>query len=152
MATLAQAAEHLGVSVGTLKRMRGAGLLGDACVPRGRAGVDLERLRHALADGARRAAGGERAERPLLDPEQERARKDAAAADKLELELGVRRGDLVPAADAERAVAAVFVDAAARLDEIGPRLLARHPDARALVDEVEAEIHDVRTRIADGPE
>ena len=147
VATLAEAAAHLGVSLSTLKRQRAAGLLGDACAPRGRDGVDLERLRHTVA----RALGRRDDSAPeVLDPERERARKDAAMADKLELEVAARRGELVPAAEAESEVAAVFADAGDRLDEIGPRLLARHPEARALVEEVEAEIHAVRGRIADG--
>ena len=147
MATLVEAAEHLGVSVTTIRRMRAAGLFGDAGTPRGRAGVDLDQMRRELAARALNRGG---ASAPDLDPDRERARKDAAMADKLELEVAERRRDLVPAADAERAIAAVFADAGRLLGEVGPRLLARHPDARGLIEEVEAELAAVRTRIADG--
>ena len=150
MATLREAADHLGVSLSTLKRWRAAGVLGDACEPRGRAGVDLGAIRRALAAHALERGGAASGPAPDYNVERERARKDAAMADKLELEVAARRRELVPAADAERAVAAVFGAAGRLLGEVGPRLLARHPEARDLVDEVEAELAAVRTRIADG--
>ena len=149
MATQRTAAEHLGMSVRTFQNLRAAGAFGPGGHPRGRAGYDLDVLRRAYIRHLE-SRGAEATPAAGLDPAQERARRDAAAADKLEHEVAVARGEHVAAAVVAERIAAVFAEAARELDAAVARLRAKHPDAPELLAECEAEIHRARTRIADG--
>lgn len=149
MATQIEAAKHLGMSLPTFKRRRAAGAFGTAGDPRGRSGVDLDELRITYI---RRLEKLPLAQSPPsdLDPIQERARRDAAAADKLEHEVAVARGEHVHVSTAAERIVAVFAAAAQLLDAVPARLRERHPAAEHVIADCEAEIHRARTRIADG--
>ncbi len=149
MASQREAAAHLGMSPATFKRRRAAGAFGVHGEPRGRAGYDVDALRVAYIrwlerqrrQGAEPAGG--------LDPAQERARRDAAAAAKLEHEVAVLRGEHVHVAAASERVAQAFAEAAQALDAVPARLRERHPGREAVIADCEAEIHRARSRIAD---
>lgn len=149
MATQREVAAHLGMSLRTFQHRRALGAFGVAGQPRGRAGYDLDAVRIAYIRHLEHQ-NQPQAEPTDLDPIQERARRDAAAADKLELEVGEARRELVNASTATACIAAVFADAAQVLDALPARLRARHPDAELVIADCEVEIRHARNRIADG--
>ena len=57
-----------------------------------------------------------------LNPQQEKARLDSASADLKELELEVRRGALVPAADQDAALIGLATTVAARLGSVAAKV------------------------------
>ena len=152
MATQREAAAHLGMSLSTFQRRRAAGAFGVAGQPRGRAGYDIDALRIAYIRRleAERESAGEEPAATALDPIHERARRDAAAADKLEHEVAVARGEHVHVSTATERIAAVFAAAAQVLDAVPARLRERHPAAERVIADCEAEIHRARAGIADG--
>ena len=150
MATQIEAAKHLGMSLPTFKRRRAAGAFGTAGDPRGRGGCDLDELRITYIRRLERQLPLEQSPTGDLDPVPERARRDAAAADKLEHEVAVARGEHVHVSTATERIVGVFAAAAQLLDSIPARLRERHPAAEQVVADCEAEIHRVRSRIADG--
>ncbi len=89
---------------------------------------------------ARAPRGGD-----VLDPRHERARRDRAAAEALELRNRVRRGEVVEVAEVVRVWRELLVEVRAQMLALPARLapvLAPEPDARLVADRLATAITD----------
>lgn len=87
-----------------------------------------------------------------LNPEHERARKDAATADKLEMDLAERRGELLEAKDAEeewtKAVMAIRSGALSLPSRMAEEL-ARTNDARQVKELLRVEVYEILEELSE---
>lgn len=91
------------------------------------------------------------AERPELDPEYEKARKDKELADKTALENRVRRGELVEASEVEAGWTDIVMAARAKLLGMGAKLaaiLAAETKPAAVKAEIDALARQVLMELA----
>lgn len=99
----------------------------------------------------RRKIEGERPE-GALDPEQQRARKDAAQADKLEMDLAERRGQLLAADDAEAEWTKAIMAIRAGVLSLPTRVaeeLARMKDPRKIKERLRQEAYEILQELSD---
>ena len=147
MATQEQVAEHLCMHPRTLRKY-----LKDGVIPpnRGTGGYDLDACRQAYITHLRGVASNQVSSDPDgLDPIAERARKDAAQANKTEFDLAVAKKEYVHISHLENILARFASAAAAKFDSITARLKQKYPDLKARqIESIKGEIAEARNYVA----
>ncbi len=111
MATLADIADHLDLSVRSVSTLKRAGVFPEAQ----RAGHDLDAVRVAYIRHLRESAAGRSAAYGTLDLTAERARLAHAQAEKAERENAVAEGDFLPRGEVHTAMTATFMRVRSKL-------------------------------------
>ncbi len=148
MATQEQVAAHLYMHPRTLRKY-----LKDGVLPpnRGTGGYDIDACREAYIHHLRGVASNQvhTGDPDGLDPIAERARKDAAQANKTEFELSVAKKEYVHVGHLEKVLSRFASSAAAAFDSIAARLHQKYPDLKARhIDGIRTEIAEVRNYVA----
>jgi phage terminase Nu1 subunit (DNA packaging protein) len=147
MSTQKEVAEHLDLSDRQVRYHLTGGVLPPS---KGHGGYDLDACRVAYIRHLRGVASGQRSEdSEALDPIAERARKDAAQANRTEFDLSVLKKEYIHVSHLERMLERFASAAAAKFDSIGARLHQQYPDLKARhIDGIKAEIADARNYVA----
>lgn len=88
-----------------------------------------------------------------LDPEQERARKDSLMADKIELEVQLKRGELVDAKEIETEFTNLVLEVKNKVMALPSRLAPRlelETEAREIEQIIDKEVRDALSALARG--
>ena len=143
MATRQEVADHFYISTASLSKLIKQNVLPST---RGPKGFDLDECRRFYLEhlkGVRRGirfaietddpgAGGDmtsvHSKTRSLDMEAEKARKEKATADKIEIEVAEKRGELIPVDEFERHLREFAVAAANRMDAIVGSLITKYPE------------------------
>ncbi len=118
MATLADIADHLDLSVRSVSTLKRAGVFPEAQ----RAGHDLDAVRVAYIRHLRESAAGRSAAYGTLDLTAERARLAHAQAAKAERENAVAEGEFLPRDEIHIAVTGSFARVRSKLLALPPKL------------------------------
>lgn len=147
MATQQEVAEHLDLSTRSIRNHLTAGHLPPS---RGPGGYDLDACRVAYIRHLRAVASGQAAgDGDGLDPVAERARKDAAQANKTEFDLAVAKKEYVHISHLENVLARFASAAAAKFDAITARLKQKYPELKARqIESIKMEIAEARNYVA----
>ena len=136
MATIAEAAEHLFIDERTLKKHLDEGNVSRQ--PRG--AYDLDTVRREYLTYLKNAAAG-RAQETNTKRTDAGTRKDEAIAERYELEVAQRRGDLIPRAEVLAGMSAAFVRVRAKLLAL-PSRMAPVLLSMATATEVQEKLND----------
>lgn len=111
-------------------------------------------IRKARADYRPGAEAGESRLDVKLDSERQLARKNAALADKTEIEIGVRRGELMEAVDVEATWSEILMRVKTRLMQIpsvaAPLLIAEN-DQHTITEIIDDLVRDALTELSSPP-
>ena len=149
-----QTVHHWAVELGTSYRTVQGWLAGRAPDDRRKRGAgeqELWLLKSVIEAGFSNRVSGNA---EFLDPDQQRARRDRAAAEKLEIEVAVRRGEVAPLADIEAEWADMIASARGKLlalpAKLGP-VLADLTDPVAIAERIRIEGYSALAELAKDP-
>ncbi len=151
MATIAEVADHIDVNTRTA-----ADLVARSVITKStRSSYDLNVARIEYIRHLREVAAGREAAQAVppgkIDGEQERARKDKEAADRLELQNAVTRGELAPLAEMVSAVTSAFARVRAKIltipSKVAP-LIVGETSTVVVRDVVKNEVHNALEELA----
>lgn len=151
MATIAEVADHIDVNTRTAADLVARGVITKST----RSSYDLNVARVEYIRHLREVAAGREAAQALppgkIDGEQERARKDKEAADRLELQNAVTRGELAPLAEMVSAVTSAFARVRAKIltipSKVAP-LVVGETSTVVVRDVVKNEVHNALEELA----
>ncbi|MFS8051594.1 terminase small subunit [Rhizobium sp. BR 317] len=151
MATIAEVAEHIDVNTRTAADLVARGIITKSS----RGSYDLDVVRLEYIRHIREVAAGREAAQAVppgkIDGEQERARKDKEAADRLELQNAVTRGELAPLSEMVSAVTSAFARVRAKIltipSKVAP-LVVGETSTVVVRDVVKNEIHNALEELA----
>ncbi|TWB19504.1 hypothetical protein FBZ99_101277 [Rhizobium sp. ERR 1071] len=151
MATIAEVADHIDVNTRTAADLVARGVITKST----RSSYDLNVARVEYIRHLREVAAGREAAQAVppgkIDGEQERARKDKEAADRLELQNAVTRGELAPLAEMVSAVTSAFARVRAKIltipSKVAP-LIVGETSTVVVRDVVKNEVHNALEELA----